>query len=182
MPYRNLSRGILTFSHYSKKVVRSAAPVLENELTTAPFKKIIQQMVTKLKPNSMQIPGLVAPQINVAKRIIVLSTQQDMMPSLYPFLLLGQHKPIVCFINPVILAEHFEHALDFKTEPSLSQSNMCSILSRPNGIMLHALSVNNDLKSLYIEGAHARKIHYLVDLLDGRQVTAQHTPIKNRPR
>lgn len=157
---------MLIFSRYFSRLVCVAEPVLESELHTSEFKKIIHKMAAQLNSTN-KIEGITALQVAEPKKILMLSAQRNLNTALSPFLLFGAHKPLICILNPLIMSDH---TLTTKA-PS----------TKLNGLLMQGLTLNNDLKMIHVPSPTALRIHALIEILDGRSAANHAKPKKPAP-
>jgi len=109
--------------------------------------------------------GLAAPQIGVAKRIIVVDVKESGEP---PFAL----------INPVILERSKE--LERAEEGCLSIPGLREIVERSAHVVVEGLDRDGEPKRIEAEGLLARALQHEVDHLDGILFVDRVSPLKRQ--
>ena len=108
--------------------------------------------------------GLAAPQINVAKRVIVMDLSED------------RSQPL-CFINPEITAQEGCQNLE---EGCLSVPNFYATVKRAANVTVNALDKNGKPFELNAEGYLAICIQHEIDHLDGKLYIDYLSPLRRR--
>ncbi len=102
--------------------------------------------------------GLAAPQVGVAKRLVVYYVPEDRDA-------LGGGHPLTALINPEITV--LDKTLEEGVEGCLSLPGMSGRVNRPRHIRVRALGLDGAPLDYEAEGFHARVIQHECDHLDG---------------
>ncbi|HOK00448.1 MAG TPA: peptide deformylase [Candidatus Pacearchaeota archaeon] len=117
----------------------------EVEKITDEIKKLIEDMAETMKKNNGV--GIAAPQVGVLKRIIVIETENGIVP----------------FINPKIIKKSKEK--ETMEEGCLSFPGVFLKIKRPKEVEIEAL--NKEGKKIKAKGLLARILQHEIDHLDG---------------
>jgi len=117
----------------------------EVEKITNEIKKLIEDMAETMKKNNGV--GIAAPQVGVLKRIIVIETENGIVP----------------FINPKIIKKSKER--ETIEEGCLSFPGVFLKIKRPKEVEIEAL--NKEGKKIKAKGLLARILQHEIDHLDG---------------
>ena len=102
--------------------------------------------------------GLAAPQVHVAKRIVIYMVPEDRIRD-------GEGHPLTVLINPEITV--LDDTVEEGGEGCLSLPGMTGIVARPTRIRVQALDHQGQALDYEAEGFHARVIQHECDHLDG---------------
>lgn len=136
---------LTVITHPHKTLRHRAQEVTVDELTT--LKDFIDDMAeTMLKKDGV---GLAANQVNVLKRIIVISTKDGPLP----------------LINPVLTKKSFRK--EEAEEGCLSIPGVYGMVKRHRSLVINALDRKGNAITIKVSGMFARVAQHEVDHLDG---------------
>lgn len=139
---------ILPILHYPDPRLRNKAQ------TVAVVDQTIRYLVDDMLETMYQAPGigLAAPQVNVAKRVIVIDISED------------KSHPL-CFINPQIIASKGREEME---EGCLSVPNIFEMVVRAQTIQVRAQNKDGEWFEMAADGVLAVCIQHELDHLEGK--------------
>lgn len=144
-------------------LIRTAQEIPVKEITSSKTKKIIEKMLKFAYPEQGDwkkpvLVGLAAPQVKIAKRIILVDIEADGH---------GKVGDLRVYINPEIVWESKDVVEWY--EGCFSTSRVCGVVSRPNKIKLRAYTAKGKQIEEEHEGYTARIFQHEVDHLNGKE-------------
>ncbi len=148
----------------NQKIRKKAQPV---EKIDAGIKKIVAQMEQILKKKETAL-ALAAPQINIAKRIVVVKEYQDKEKEI--------DIPRMVLINPEIIEQSSEKEVRDEGCLSLMKPEIRGQVARSKRVTLKATDLTGKEKEIAAEGLLARVFQHEIDHLDGKIFTDRAKP------
>ena len=150
------------------KIELLGSPVLrqraaEVEHIDEELRRFAQKMFTTMYAANGQ--GLAAPQVGVAKRIIVLDVPED-------------DSPAYALVNPRIVERGDERARDI--EGCLSIPGVSEVVERPERVVVEAEDLDGESLRIEADGDLARCLQHEIDHLDGILFIDHLSPIKRK--
>ncbi len=144
------------------KIARMGHPVLMGiaELVEDPTNPEIARLINDMVDTMADAPGigLAAPQVHVAKRIVIYMVPEDRTSD-------GEGHPLTVLINPEIIV--LDDAVEDGVEGCLSLPGMSGPVARPTRIRVQGLDHQGQALDYEAESFHARVIQHECDHLDG---------------
>ena len=144
------------------KIARMGHPVLMGiaEPVEDPTSPEIARLINDMVDTMADAPGigLAAPQVHVAKRIVIYMVPEDRTRD-------GEGHPLTVLINPEITV--LDDTVEEGGEGCLSLPGMTGIVARPTRIRVQALDHQGQALDYEAESFHARVIQHECDHLDG---------------
>lgn len=144
------------------KIARMGHPVLMGiaEPVEDPISPEIARLINDMVDTMADAPGigLAAPQVHVAKRIVIYMVPEDRTRD-------REGHPLTALINPEITV--LDDTVEEGGEGCLSLPGMTGIVARPTRIRVQAMDHQGQALDYEAEGFHARVIQHECDHLDG---------------
>lgn len=150
-------------------ILRQKAKLLTDEEIKSDFTK---HLIELMRDTMCDFPGigLAAPQVGVAKQIIIIELPAEMLASLPKEILQDrqiQELPFQVIINPVITSKSVNDE-NFLFETCLSINGYRAIVPRHKSIIVECLNELGEQKTIEASGWYSRILQHEIDHLEGK--------------